>query len=386
VDGPAQGELMRRSRATRLLANGPKGLPWPKDTPVYHATTAMPAILDHGFKTRAELGGRNATGGGPDNSISFTLNKSTAVAIAIGLRTIRGITRAEIGLGDLIIQAQQVCPQALTEMTKNLEVDAHVRSPEDVIRVDRGLEWFTSHYANLTKAQVAEILASGTAEAVVDHGYGVVEGWVPSDVLARVKPERWGSRGELYELWRYRRQVYQAYRGLLSFGSWNKEVYDPVFFTTDIGPISRLSDDDIGIVSAKIAADWVCATYLEAESLGYDPGGMEKPRMWPSTMSDWKSGCEFVLRYPPDPGELYRGTLPTGWDPPTREDTIVYLGSMAELRVYDLSLIRDVRESENLHDCVNYAQDAWDRKGKVVDEPYFMPYHRDDTFTIARSR
>jgi hypothetical protein len=266
---------------------------------------------------------------------------------------------------------------------KNLKVDAHVNGPEDVIRIDRGLEWFTNRGYGLTKAQTEEILSSGTAEAVIEHGYGIIEGWAPSDVLARAEPDRWSNR---HDEWRYRRHTYEAYRKLLFSGSWNKEVYDPVFFMTDIAPISRLSDDDIGVLSAKIAADWICTDYREAESLGYDPGRMEDPRMWASTMSDWKYGCEYVLRHPPEPGKPYHHTLPRGWDPPTREDTIAFHGAMAELRVYDLSLIRDVRESEDLHDCVNYAQDAWDRKGKVIDEPYFVPYHRDDTFTIARSR
>lgn len=378
----------RRSSRRPVVRNGnPKGLSWPRNTTVYHATVAMPAILDHGFKTREQVGGKHATGGGPDNSISFTLNKKTAVAIAIGLRTIRGITRAEIGLGDLIIQAQQVCPQALASTMKKLEVDAHVRSPEDVVRIDRGLEWFTNRGYGLNDEQTRMVLASGQVDGLVEHGYGIVEGWAPSEVLARAQPERWEVHGGKFpprEEWRYRRFTYEAYRALLFSGSWDKEVYDPVFFMTDIAPISKLSDEDIGVVSAKIAADWVCADYREAESLGYDPAMMQEPRMFPSTMSDWKHGCENTLRYPPDPGKPYHNTLPRGWDPPTRDDTIAFHGAMAELRVYDLSLIRDVRESENLEDCLNYARDAWDRKGKIVDDPYFMPYHRDDLFSMVK--
>jgi len=377
----------RRFHLTNNSGN-PKGLRWPKDTTVYHATGAMPAILDHGFKTRERLGGKHVTGGGPDNAISFTLNKKTAVSIAIGLRTIRGITRAEIGLGDLIIQAQQVCPQALAATMKKLEVDAHVRSPEDVVRIDRGLEWFTNRGYGLKDEQTRMVLASGRVEGLVEHGYGAVEGWAPSEVLARAQPERWEVHGKFppREEWRYRRFTYEAYRALLFSGSWDKEVYDPVFFMTNIAPISKLSDEDIGVVSAKIAADWVCADYREAESLGYEPASMQDPRMFPSTMSDWKHGCERTLRYPPDPGEPYHSTLPRGWDPPTREDTIVFLGAMAELRVYDLSLIRDVREVENLDDALNLARDAWDRKGKIIDEPYFMPYHRDDSTSFSPPR
>lgn len=378
-----------------MVPNAPRGLSWPKGATVYHATGAMRAILDHGFRTREQLGGRHVTGGGPDNSISFTLDKRTARAIVLGLRTIRGITRGEILLGDLIIQAAEVAPKALAQTMENLKVDAHVRSPEDVERVDRGLEWFTSRYATLKKTQIEQILASGQVEELVDHGYGVVEGWAPSEVLARAQPERWGPitaeswqetagmppsevQSRVRQEWRYHRHTYEAYRKLLSFGSWDHEVYDPVFFMTDIGPLSRLSDDDLGIVSAKIAADWVCMEYDAAQQLGYEPGAMTEPRMWSSTMSDWTHGCEQTLRHSRDPGEPYHSTLPRGWDPPTRQDTIVYHRAMAELRVYDTALIHDVREVENLDDVLNEARDAWDRKKHVVDDPFWMPYHRDE--------
>jgi uncharacterized protein YecT (DUF1311 family) len=51
---------------------------------------------------------------------------------------------------------------------------------------------------------------------------------------------------------------------------------------------------------------------------------------------------------------------------------------MAEIRVYDLSLIKNVQETEDARGVLNRAQDAWyNKKNLELDQPYFMPYHRE---------
>ena len=363
-------------RIARNSSGKPKGFAWQKSTTVYHATGAMQAILDEGFRTREQIGGAHVTGGGPSNAVSFTLNKKTARAIALGLRTIRGIGLGKTLLGDIIIQTAQVAPKASVQLQKYLSEERGVRSPEDVERVDRGMERFSygvGPAAFKSDAYAAEVVISSGRAEFIDQSKYRVTGWAPADVLAEAEPERWGKIKD--PAWKYRRVTYDAYRRVLFSGSWEHEIYDPVFFMTDIGPISRMRDEDIGVLRAKLSADWLCAEYRDAETLGYDPGSMTEPRLWASDVSSWVHGCEFTLGHPKEQGSSYNFTLPRGWDPPTREDTVVYLGAMSEIRVYDLSLIHDVREEEDIEYVLNSARDAWDRKGFVVDEPYFLPWH-----------
>jgi hypothetical protein len=336
----------------------------------------MQKILDEGFKTRAQLSGINVTGGGPDNSISFTLNRKTATAIALGIYTIRGIARGEILLGDLIVQAQQVAPKALEYCIKYMATDHGIKTPEDVRRVDSGLERFTNYSTKADASKLEKLLASERTEIIAQDEWRV-SGWAPVEIVASVS-EHWRAGED--PAWKYHRITFDVYKTLLSIGSGEKELYDPVFFLTNLGALSRMSLDEIGILSVKILADWVCAEWRGAESLGYDPGSWTEPRLWPSVLSDWSHGCENRLRFPKEEGAPYHSTLPRGWDPPSREDTIVYLGAMSEIRVYDSKLIDNVREYASVDDVVNAARDAWDRKGLVIDQPYFMPNHREDWF------
>lgn len=386
-----------------MLANAserPRGFPWKKKATVYHATTAMRAILREGFKPRREVGGTNACGGGTDAAISFTLDERVAVAIALGLRTIRGITRGEIGLGDLIIQAQQVAPHVYPQIRKNLELELHAVTPEDVARIDRGLRWFRSTVLGVSGVEVEQItglISDGTVEVTYQDKY-TVEGWVPAQIYAQLRndhertvherlyPDRpfdgydlksWEKSGQ------YRSGIVEAYKTLLHFGGWDGEsghaFYNPLFFGTDLAPLSKLDDQDLGVVSARLSADWLCAEPPGAESLGY-----ELPPVGTAMLHQWSQGCENELdrgRYGevrgPKTRSEYHSTLPREWDPPDPSDTIALMSSMSELRVWDMKLIDRVDEHFSLVDVLNEARDAWDRKGHVVDEPYWMPYHRD---------
>jgi GNAT superfamily N-acetyltransferase len=382
----------------------PRGFPWPKKAPVYHATTAMRAILDHGFKTRRERGGAHALGGGTDAAVSFTLDRRTAISIALGLRTIRGITRGEIGLGDLIIQAEQVAPGLYDQVRKNLEVEMHAVTPEDVARIDRGMRWFHSSIlgGDLEKSTAEPFIKQGLIEVIIDHGYGV-SGWIPGELFAQLLNEdnrrnherrRPGTEfnNDALRDWtkygQYRSRIVQAYKTFLHFGGWDgddngsRKFYNPLFFMTSLGPVAALDDRDIGVLKAHLDADWFCADYWRAEESGHEPPADRV------AMSDWSHGCEVELdrgRYgdesqgPKTRSEYsYRHTLPRGWEPPDPSDTVALMSSMAEVRVWNTKLIRDVEETENLDDVLNYARDAWDREGLVVDEPYWMPFHRDE--------
>jgi hypothetical protein len=388
------GRVAKKRTSRRPAPNppgDPRGFPWPKKAPVYHATTALRAILNDGFKTRRERGGAHALGGGTDIAVSFTFDRRTAIAIALGLRTIRGIARGEIGLGDLIIQAEQVAPGVLSQVRKNLEIEMHAVTPEDVARIDRGLRWWHTYGSRPSEKESQRLIEMGAVEELEDRGYGVYSGWTDARVFAEVTNDMdaWTRFGQ------YHSGVVQAYKSLLHFGGWNGEsgrkFYDPLFFMTSLEPLAALDDRDIGIVRAHLDADWLCSGPKNAEAMGY-----ELPATGPS-LYQWAEGCETELdrqRHDDTPAVartrseyMYRHTLPQGWEPPDPADTVALLSSMAEVRVWNTRLIHDVEETENLNDVLNYARDAWDRKGLVVDEPFWMPFHRDEIpFGTGRMR
>lgn len=359
----------------------PRGLPWPKDARVYHATIASRAIDREGFKTRRQRGGEHALGGGTDVAVSFTVDPQTARAVSIGLRTIRRIALGEIGLGDLIIQASTVAPTALKQI--NLAVELGVEGPEDVVRIDRGLRKIKDRGLRPPREVMDHLVRLNAIEEMVDHGHGYVSGWVDSKLIAQLDKDpremrNWLSHGQ------YRAHIVEIYKNILHFGMADRALYNPLFFNTNLAALAAVDEVDIGVVRAKINADWLCADYQSAEALGYDMSGV---KIAPATFTQWAEGCEVELdrsRYdddavPQGPRDRsqYHHTLPAAWDPPSASDTLAYFKAMAELRVWNLALITDVGLFEDLDDSINEARDAWDQKGLVVDDPFWLPYHKD---------
>jgi hypothetical protein len=412
--------MTRRSSKRRIQANplGESGLPrgflWPKEAPVYHATTALRAIVRDGFKTRRELGGANMLGGGTDTAISFTLDLRTAESIAIGLRTIRRITLGEIGLGDLIIQAAEVAPQALAKARKDIQLNTGASTPEEVVLFDRGMRkirWYASptgdHMAlgELSTEWLTKVVSDGLVTSVAgerDPRGRSQTGWIEAALLAEGKNEHDRENHERHfpgtpfddrELrnWekygRFNPLTFSAYKALLNAGNWSddgkEELYNPLFFMTDLAAISKINEDDIGIVEAKIDADWMCVGKRSAEEMGYDTTTGNVAYY----LTQWSDGCQQALDSPSrhdspvkTARKEYHSTLPSVFDPPDPADTIAYLDSMAELRVWNLKLIKDVSVLENLRNVVNSVGDAWDKlvpDSPVTSDPYWMPYHED---------
>jgi len=348
----------------------PRGFPWPKDARVYHATTALHAVLNEGFKTRRQRGGTHALGGGTDAAVSFTLDQRTARSIALGLSVIRRIAHGEVQLGDLILQLDDVAPSVLKQIQEHLASEMGVRTPEDVMRVDNGRRWIRRYSPLISTKQREQLARMGAFEDEIETG-----AWVDAHALATVTDDErtWD------ELWQYRSDIVNAYKAMLFTGGWDRALYNPLFFNTNLAALANIDDSDIGIVSAKLGANWVCAEYDSAKQLGYEP----PQNVAPSTLTQWAQGCEAELDrgrfHEPAPRlrEEYRSTLPRDWDPPDPSDTLVYLGSMAELRVWNLHLIQNVGAFETLDEVINEARDAWDGKGHAIDDPYWVPWHKD---------
>jgi hypothetical protein len=348
----------------------------------------MRSILEHGFKTREELGGDvHATGAGTAHAISFTLDRRVAQAIALGLRTLRRGSRGETLFGDLIVQAHECAPRGL-----KLALDGERVTPEDVVHYDAGkhpVNWRGGWFGrSLTEAQARELEGKPGVElewmqtAGGSAPYGM-RGWVPIellvDLLERADPGNEGATREAQWI-RYRSRFYGLYKTILGQAGFLDEVYDPLFMSTRLDMLANLDERDIGIVEARVAADWLCTAPDTAERL-VSPDDVETlKRRGLSTGYDWARQCEGHLDNQARGGDwkFDRYIKPVlEWDDPDRRDTVAYVGhSMAELRVWDTALIRNVHRIEDVDDTLHEAREAWEAKGKNIEEPLFWPHFK----------
>jgi hypothetical protein len=355
----------------------PRGFPWTKATPVYHTTLALRAVLDEGLKPRRALGRDvHATGGGPDESVSFSTDKRVTFAIAVGLHTLARAARDELPLGQMIIELQRVAPKGLAQQINSMRL-----TPEKVVHIDNGLVPFSvgtgawQHTVSMDAFLSAD--RHDLHDVTEDFAGGsrpyAARGWATPVVVERMQEE--SARNGKYSvdkgLDRYAaNRKFELYKYMLSYSEWEHELYNPLFMHTDPETMVTVADDDIGIVGAMLGADWFCTDAQAADEIGLDRKNLSAVHL-----SDWESGCEDRLRHGEERKRLV--TLPTReWEQPDAEDTVWYTRSMAEVRVYDTSLIRDLREAYNLDDVLHETRDAWDQKGIEWETPLAFPYFK----------
>lgn len=385
-----------------------KGLPWPRGTVAYHATTALSAVMDEGLKTRAEIG-RHATGMGPESAISFTLDPRVAYAICIGLRALARGTKGKLLLGDAIIQARKLGPKGL----KTALEQAPRRTAEEVERRDDGwipFRWRESFVefglAVASEQQLDDLVENAGAEDIIAHyatREGVIEqpfedppppkpskpfrvvGWVRwEDAMAAV--ERWHADPAYYlpdltpdnqehrvkqqlervqEL-KYRPWFAEWYKRWLHFAhfaglQWNEgEVYDPLFMGTDLEPLYHQNVHDIGIVAAEIDAEHLCIPWREAQSFGFTNEQLGEYLRFPVTASDWHGNCERYLQNVAE-GRTDRDWFgPRGTAAPDPSDTVLYKSeAMSELRVYDSSVVQNLRVFASMRQVLDETIEEW---------------------------
>lgn len=355
----------------------PRGYPWPKSQKLYHATIARTPILDDGFKTRSQLSAdRHATGGGTDSAISFTTDMRVARAIVLGLRVARLIARGEMQLGEMIIQGAELAPKANAEALREQQLS----SPEFVVNIDNGLwpfMWgggFAERAEPLSRADFDALMATGKAEQIEesrtrpDSDPYRVRGWAPRELLNK-DGSYYGHRFH----WSY-------YKALLSQGDMiTSELYDPLFFGTNVESLADVDEDDICVLSATVDADWVCASSRDASAMGFE--------VHSGAAYGWSESCSNYLdmRARGSGHSGFGGYLPTGWDPPDPRDTIAYLGpAMAEIRVYDPSIITDIRDAEGMEESLYLTHREWDDLGKFVEKPIAHPFFKPRTPWLYR--
>lgn len=377
--------MTRRRTSRRIRPNDPtpKGFPWPRNQVLYHTTVALDRVRDEGLKPRRALSRDvHATGGGPDESISFTTDERVAIAIAVGLRVLVRAARGSMQLGQLIIEMERVAPKGLAEQLRSMKL-----TPETVVHADSGLVPFSAGFGAWRNVVSIEAFLDTPRSDLVDvkesYAGGTkpmrVEGWTTPATL-RSMQERSQRPGTSYFVAegtdRYAANLmFELYKYALSYAEYNRELYNPLFIHTSPEVMRTIEEDQIGIVEATIDADWICAEAPDADRLGYDVS-----RLSAVTLSDWAHGCENRLRF----GHKVQ-TKPREWEQPEPHDTVTYAGSMAEVRVFDPAMIRGLRMTADVETFMNDTRDAWDRKGMIVDDPVGYPYFKVRHSQLARS-
>jgi hypothetical protein len=241
--------------ATARGWDGPLGRPVQELPPVlYHATTALSSVLDEGLKTRDELGGKTALGGGPSDTISFTTDRVLAERIAETTLEAREVALGNITNEDLLHRAED--GGFATQMMSLLHgADAWDRFAVRGQMYDYGL---------------TSTLVRGLDEQIARQGD---LGWHPAPGATAFGPD-----GDRYAQWErpmtdaerddYRfRDVYRAF--LLSQEAAGGPS-DPMFWSPDVQSFKELDPAEVGVVQAT----------PKPGAMGYQTMGMSEWRTW----------------------------------------------------------------------------------------------------------
>ena len=349
----------------RKLQPNDRGFRWNRGTKVYHTTLALDAVLSEGLKSRRDLSERvHATGGGPDEAISFTTDIRVARAICVGLVTLAKIAKGQMLLGDLVISASSVAPEA----SRLTLADMKLREI-DIVNRDRGLfpfsssAWSAGEKVDVDLA-VAEIAADPASfedvktDSMNDGAPYAVSGWSKVEALKKIlrQPDQFNPRSTAdigFEFYK---------RHWLPYAFWDKAAYNPDFIGTSASKMAEVDESQIGILVATLDADWVCTESKAAEQMGY----YDEAQSIRWDIGDWAHDCEHALRFGHKVRTIPRGT---GWEQPDPKDTVYYIWNLSEPRVYDSGMIRGLKLEEEADDALSKCEQAWYKKGIELEAP-----------------
>lgn len=206
---------------------------------VYHATIAGRSIVNNGFKTRDQLSGRSALGGGISDGISFTTDWNVAK-----------------GIFDGFILAWEI---------------ANAPNQFEFIR-----NHFYSLKPDIQKKVLSMLVAiqGGSVDKYFDY---FMNGWIPDGVFSfrnkyskgmnkdeihqrgfKVIPDESPNENGIYYSWLEpmddKQKMDFLYSYLKAYHS-GGGVYDPVFFGSSIKNFQNVDREDIGIITAQIEID-----------------------------------------------------------------------------------------------------------------------------------
>jgi len=330
VAGAVRQQGSRNETSSALTLNR-AGFPWPIDYEIFHATTGLRAIRRGGFKVRRQ-GLASAVGGGPDKSVSFTLDPRVADSILVGLFTLRAGARGELGLGDLWKKFRSEAPGAIRTYKEWSERSYH-RSPDEFRFLDEGYLRVEASFGGIPPPGAVPI----------DNGWQGSNGWYhlrwwQMPVTAAEKAKARIKRIEAFS---------DLYKTLLATGEDVHECTNPLFWNPDMEALAELSDVDLGFISARSTIPRVCLDAMGSIQTGYLEPSVA--RLWSGILSRYNRDCSQPLEWDRYEGESMLYNAPSnerigdfaivdeGKLGPSA--TMSYHWVMAELRVYDVKQI-----------------------------------------------
>lgn len=249
----------------------------------YHATTAGSQILQGGFKTRNQLNDKSSLGGGTDNAVSFTTDWAVAKGVFDGLVFASQIANAPNQFNFIQQHFNSLSPIIQQNVTKMLSaihggsVSENLNSFLSGFILD-GAFGFGKFNKPLTENELNSLgfLPSHKNSNIV-NGENVFYNWF--------RPMNEKEKSDF---------LYSYLKAYHAGG----DVYNPVFFGTNIENFKGIKREDIGIISAEIEID--------TNRRGVD----DFPR----------EGSDFSHRY---------------------------VDSMAEIRIYDLNSIKKILDYDS---------------------------------------
>ncbi len=221
----------RTSRAPKPVTSNPRvsaaGVEWKKKAPVFHATTALEAVLRDGLKSRAQIReetGREieAAGGRHDTSISFALDPRVAEAIAYTIWQMGRIARGELSMTEF------------RDRLKREQPDLYDSHKQTHLKTDKIFE----NAENIDRGWVRHLNMDGRP-------------WAPGD--------EGESAAADYTL--------DAYKAIAGIGASFRMVHWPMIYAGEHF-LASLRPDDIGVVQATLDLDWVIVERRDMPSTG----------------------------------------------------------------------------------------------------------------------
>jgi hypothetical protein len=301
----------------------PPGYAWDADTPLYHGTASVRAIQRTGFLPRRLIAGRpHRGGGGPDESVSFSIDWRVSMTFCLGFIFAQRAARRMVDLPEFLEQQRAISEKQFREAY-----------------IGHGLGVRLDDLKNLKNLAVM-------ADAVTDYEYQKREYYSPG------------------ELW------FEQYKKFGFFANWNHEAFDPLFMHTRIKELARTDPRDIGVLRCFADLGWLCTE--SPEFLGLDPQGLQT---WGHSIGGWVNQCEYVLRGKGYGAEKTFEKDYKPWQLPHPSDTGVHLLSLQEIRVYDPKLIHTCDLMLTGNDCLKIAKEAWTERGvHFPGDAYYYPW------------
>jgi len=210
----------------------------PLPATLYHATTAVSAIMATGLKTRDELSGVTALGGGPTDTISFTTDRAIAVRIA-----------------EVFIEAHDVLTGALTFETLVERAEAGGFLNEWIGSVVGGRDLPVGPEGDARRATFYRLFRDRLKYERASFPLPANE--LPAGSIPDADAASVGGDGVVrYYAWdrpmtedEYLEDLFDAWRG--PYNTWQEVKggpMDPLFFSPDIEALKRMDVSQVGVV------------------------------------------------------------------------------------------------------------------------------------------